>query len=171
MTTSRSTLPAFSFRRATIALLMAFGVSLTTLVSPQPAQAAPHTFTIAGKTVSAPSWPAKVAVWTALAQRGDPYRWGGGGPSSFDCSGLTQFAAKRVGVNLPHSSRLQSKRGVPVAKSNLRPGDLVFFYSPVSHVGMYIGNGRMVHAPNRGSVVHVTLLKYMPQYAGARRVF
>jgi cell wall-associated NlpC family hydrolase len=171
MTTSRSTLPAFSFRRATIALLMAFGVSLTTLVSPQPAEAAGHTFTIAGKTVTAPSWPAKVAVWTALAQRGDPYRWGGAGPSSFDCSGLTQYVAKRVGTNLPHSSRMQSTTGRWISRSNLAPGDLVFFYSPVSHVAMYIGNGRIVHAPSSGSVVRVDLLAHMPQYMGARRVF
>jgi cell wall-associated NlpC family hydrolase len=171
MTTSRSTLPAFSFRRASIALLMAFGLSLSTLVSPQPAAADGLTLNIGGKTFNAPNRAAKVAVVTALGQRGDPYRWGGAGPSSFDCSGLTQYAAKRAGVALPHSSRMQSTIGRPVSRSNLRAGDLVFFYRPVSHVAIYIGNGRIVHAPNRGSNVKAALLKHMPQYAGARRIF
>ena len=171
MTTSRTNPAARTFRRASIALLMAFGFATTSLAAPPAAQAGGYTFTIAGETVAAPSWPAKVAVWTALAQRGDAYRWGGSGPSSFDCSGLIQYVGNRVGVSLPHSSRMQSQRGVPVSKSNLRPGDLVFFYSPVSHVGMYIGNGRIVHAPNRNSVVHVALLKHQPSYSHARRVF
>jgi cell wall-associated NlpC family hydrolase len=134
------------------------------------AQAAPHTYSLAGQTISAPNYQAKVAVWAALAQRGKPYVWGGDGPRSYDCSGLVQYAMRRVGVSLPHSSRMQSQMGRPVSKGNLRPGDLVFFYRPVSHVAMYVGAGRIVHAPTRGSVVHVTLLKYMPGYAGARRM-
>ncbi len=171
MTTSCSTrVPTFrrTLVRAAVAVLVALGMAAASL----PAQAAAPSlsYTIGGHTVTAPSYAAKVAVWAALAQRGKPYVWGGDGPSSYDCSGLTQFAMARVGVSLPHSSRMQSQRGRSVSKAGLRPGDLVFFYSPVSHVAMYVGAGRIVHAPSRGGVVHVTHLGYMSSYAGARRM-
>jgi cell wall-associated NlpC family hydrolase len=78
----------------------------------------------------APSGAAAAAVRTALAQVGDPYVWGAAGPGSFDCSGLMQYAYAAAGVSLPHSSRVQSTMGTPVSRSNLQPGDLVFFYSP-----------------------------------------
>ena len=110
------------------------------------------------------------ALDTALAQLGDPYVWGGAGPDAFDCSGLTMYSYAAAGISLPHSSSMQSTMGVPVAYEDLQPGDLVFFYSPVSHVGMYIGNGQMVHAPYSGSVVQVVELAYMPEFAGARRL-
>jgi cell wall-associated NlpC family hydrolase len=118
--------------------------------------------------VPAPTEAAQAAVDTALAQIGDPYVWGAGGPSSFDCSGLTQYAYAAAGVTLPHSSAVQSTMGTPVSRSQLQPGDLVFFYSPVSHVGMYIGNGQMVHAATFGSPVQVTSVD-MKGYASARR--
>jgi peptidoglycan DL-endopeptidase CwlO len=111
---------------------------------------------------------AAVAVKTAFAQLGDPYQWGAAGPGSFDCSGLTSYAYRAAGVSLPHSSRLQSQMGQPVSRDQLQPGDLVFFYSPVSHVGIYIGNGQMVHAPTSGDVVKVAPL--MGGYVGARRI-
>ncbi|OMQ13893.1 hypothetical protein A7K94_0220440, partial [Modestobacter sp. VKM Ac-2676] len=98
----------------------------------------------------------QAAVDTALAQIGDPYVWGAGGPSAFDCSGLTQYAYAAAGIRLPHSSRVQATMGTAVSRAELQPGDLVFFYTPVSHVGMYIGNGKMVHAPTFGSPVVVT---------------
>jgi cell wall-associated NlpC family hydrolase len=113
---------------------------------------------------------AQKAVDTALAQVGDPYVWGGAGPNSFDCSGLTQFAYKAAGVSLPHSSRMQSTIGTPVSLNALKPGDLVFFYSPVSHVAMYIGNGQIVHASTAGKPVKVVDLAYMPGATGARRI-
>ena len=113
---------------------------------------------------------AQVAIDTAMAQRGKPYVWAAGGPKSFDCSGLTQYAFKAAGINLPHSSRLQSQMGQAVSRGDLRPGDLVFFYSPVSHVGIYIGNGNMVHAPTSGDVVKVAPVDVMGGYAGARRI-
>jgi cell wall-associated NlpC family hydrolase len=111
---------------------------------------------------------AQTAIETAMAQRGKPYVWAGSGPGSFDCSGLTAYAFKAAGINLPHSSRLQSQMGQAVSREQLQPGDLVFFYSPVSHVGIYIGNGQMVHAPTSGDVVKVAPL--MSGFSGARRI-
>jgi cell wall-associated NlpC family hydrolase len=121
-------------------------------------------------TVTASSDAAQVAVDTALAQLGDPYVWGAGGPNAFDCSGLTQYAFAAAGISLPHSSLTQSRMGTAVSRADLQPGDLVFFYSPVSHVGMYIGNGQMVHASTFGSPVLVTSVD-MSGYVGARRFF
>jgi len=118
--------------------------------------------------VLAPSEAAQVAVDTALAQLGDPYVWAAGGPNAFDCSGLTQYAYAAAGVRLPHSSLSQSRMGTAVPRSELQPGDLVFFRSPVSHVGMYIGGGRMVHAATFGVPVQITSVD-MAGYAGARR--
>ena len=109
-----------------------------------------------GSLPAAPGPEAAVAVKTALAQAGDPYVWGASGPDGFDCSGLTSYAYAAAGVALPHSSRSQSTLGVEVARANLLPGDLVFFYSPISHVGIYIGNGMMVHARTFGQPVAVT---------------
>jgi cell wall-associated NlpC family hydrolase len=157
-------------RRAIVAVCLALGLTFTGLPA-QDAAAASLSYTIAGHTVTAPTYAAKVAVWTALAQRGDPYAWGGAGPSSFDCSGLTQYSWRKAGVYLPHSSRLQSTTGRFVSKSYLRAGDLVFFYSPVSHVGIYVGDGYIVHAPHSGDVVRLARLSYMPSYAGARRPY
>jgi cell wall-associated NlpC family hydrolase len=111
---------------------------------------------------------AAVAVRTALAQVGDSYVYGAMGPDAFDCSGLTMFAWGAAGVGLPHSSSAQFGSGPRVAASDLRPGDLVFYYSPISHVGMYIGNGMIVHAANPGTDVAVTGLYSMP-FVGAVR--
>nr|WP_246406774.1 C40 family peptidase [Modestobacter versicolor] len=118
---------------------------------------------------AAPSEAAGIAVETALAQVGDMYGIGASGPDSFDCSGLTQYAYAAAGVSLPHSSRAQSTMGVPVSRAELQPGDLVFFYSPISHVGMYIGNGQMVHASVSGKPVAVTSVD-KGGYVSARRV-
>jgi cell wall-associated NlpC family hydrolase len=120
--------------------------------------------------VSANSAAAQVAVNTAMAQIGDPYVWGAGGPDAFDCSGLIQYAYSAAGVSLPHSSASQSQMGAPVSRDQLQPGDLVFFYSPVSHVGMYIGNGQMVHASTSGTPVQVASLDSMGSYNSARRI-
>jgi cell wall-associated NlpC family hydrolase len=120
--------------------------------------------------VVAASGAAQKAVDTALAQVGDPYVWGASGPDAFDCSGLMQYAYSAAGVSLPHSSSSQSRMGTPVSRSELRPGDLVFFYSPVSHVGMYIGNGQMVHASTSGQPVKVASIDSMGNYNSARRI-
>jgi len=111
---------------------------------------------------------AAAAVKYALAQVGDAYVWGAAGPSAFDCSGLTMMAWGTAGVGLPHSSRAQYSSGPHVSEGDLQPGDLVFYYSPISHVGMYIGNGMIVHAANPGEGVRVTSLHSMP-YVGAVR--
>ncbi|SDF75279.1 Cell wall-associated hydrolase, NlpC family [Blastococcus aurantiacus] len=120
--------------------------------------------------VVANSGAAQVAIDTAMAQRGKPYVWAAGGPRAFDCSGLTQYAFAAAGISLPHSSRMQSQMGRSVSRSELQPGDLVFFYSPVSHVGIYIGGNQMVHAPTSGDVVKVASIDVMGGYAGARRI-
>ncbi len=112
---------------------------------------------------------AKSAINYAMAQVGDRYVFGAAGPDAWDCSGLMMKAWGAAGVALPHSSRMQSGMGTPVSTSALQPGDLVFYYSPVSHVGMYIGNGMIVHAANPGAGVKVSSVNEMP-IAGARRV-
>lgn len=109
------------------------------------------------------------ALAYARAQLGERYRYGAAGPNSWDCSGLTMKAWKSVGVSLPHSARQQFKRGKSVRKSQLRPGDLVFFYSRISHVAIYAGNGKIVHASRPGRPVNVGKLSHMP-YRGARRM-
>ncbi|MET0765779.1 MAG: C40 family peptidase [Blastococcus sp.] len=118
--------------------------------------------------IVANSGAAQIAIDRAMAQRGKPYVWAAGGPGSFDCSGLTAYAFAAAGISLPHSSRMQSQMGQAVSRDALQPGDLVFFYSPVSHVGIYIGNGQMVHAPSSGDVVKVAPL--MSGFSGARRI-
>jgi peptidoglycan DL-endopeptidase CwlO len=110
----------------------------------------------------AASGSAGAAVQTALAQVGDAYVYGAVGPDAFDCSGLTMFAWAAAGVSLPHSSSAQMGSGTPVSIDALQPGDLVFYYSPVSHVGMYIGNGQLVHAANPSTGVQVTSVDSMP---------
>ncbi|SNR31053.1 C40 family peptidase [Blastococcus mobilis] len=174
MTTTRmprsGSLPAV--RRAALVLLAGAGVAL----SPLPAQAAaggggPSSAAVAAApAAAAASSAAQTVVSTALAQKGKPYVWAGAGPNSYDCSGLTQRAFAAAGVKLPHSSRMQSKMGAPVSRNALRPGDLVFFYNPVSHVGIYIGNGQMVHAPRAGDVVKVSSFDRMPGFHSARRL-
>lgn len=111
---------------------------------------------------------AAVALRAAFAQLGDPYVWGGTGPNSFDCSGLTAYAWRSAGVSLPHSSAAQYASGRKVSRSDLRPGDLVFFYSPISHVAIYIGGGQIIDAPYPGKRVHITSIGTMP-YVGAVR--
>lgn len=112
---------------------------------------------------------AKTAVQTALAQIGKPYRYGAAGPNAFDCSGLTMYAWGKAGVYLPHSSRAQYGATPRISRSQLQPGDLVFFYSPISHVGMYIGGGRMVHAVSDGNPARIDDLDYAGNYVGAGR--
>ena len=111
---------------------------------------------------------AKAAVDYALAQVGDAYVWGASGPDAYDCSGLTMAAWAAAGVSLPHSSSAQMSSTTPVSTSDLQPGDLVFYYSPVSHVGIYIGNGQIVDAANPGTGVRVAGLHSMPLTGAGR---
>ena len=118
---------------------------------------------------------ARAAVRWALAQLGDPYRWGASGPDTFDCSGLTSAAYQAAGVAIPRVSRAQWGAGPHVAVANLLPGDLVFYAdntadpATIHHVGMYIGNGLMVHAPHTGDVVRVASI-WRESFAGATRI-
>lgn len=115
-------------------------------------------------TVTAPpavSSRAGAAVNAAMGQRGVPYRYATANPGvSFDCSGLTKYAWAQAGVYLPHQSRAQYASIPHVSKGAAQPGDLIFFYSPISHVSVYLGNGQQVHAPNTGSVVNVASVNW-----------
>ncbi|MFJ5718948.1 NlpC/P60 family protein [Streptomyces sp. NPDC093149] len=104
----------------------------------------------------------------ARAQLGKPYVWGATGPSSYDCSGLTQAAWKAAGVDIPRTTWDQVKIGTKVATADLRPGDLVFFYDDISHVGIYKGDGMMIHAPKPGANVREESIYYMPIYGSVR---
>lgn len=124
---------------------------------------------------SAPRFPnvaasgrAAAAVAFAKAQVGKPYVYGAAGPSAYDCSGLTMASWAQAGVGLPHSSSAQYSSGPHVSASQLQPGDLVFYYQPISHVGMYIGGGMIVHAANPSTGVTISGLYSMP-YSGAVR--
>src|SRR5690606_24171809 len=111
---------------------------------------------------------AQAARW-ALTQQLKPYVWGAAGPSSYDCSGLVMAAYRRVGISLPHYTGDQWTAGRHISREELRPGDLVFFYSDLHHVGTYLGAGMMVHAPRTGDVVRIASINGRP-YAGAVRI-
>ncbi|MFB8037525.1 NlpC/P60 family protein [Streptomyces sp. NPDC056004] len=104
----------------------------------------------------------------ARAQIGKPYVWGATGPASYDCSGLTQAAWKAAGVDIPRTTWDQVEIGTRVATADLRPGDLVFFYDDISHVGIYKGDGMMIHAPKPGANVREESIYYMPIYGSVR---
>ena len=108
------------------------------------------------------------ALALAKGKVGAPYVWGAAGPSAFDCSGLIVWAYKQLGVSLPHSSATLSTMGTPVAKAALQPGDLVFFYSPVSHVGIYAGNGMVLNATQSGEPVQYSKLANLPFHSAMR---
>lgn len=108
-----------------------------------------------------PSSRAGIAVQAALSQQGVPYRYGTSIPNvSFDCSGLTSYAWAQAGVGISRTSRSQFASLPRVSRSAVQPGDLIFFYTPVSHVSLYVGNGIQVHAPNTGSVVHTRAVNW-----------
>lgn len=113
-----------------------------------------------GKAAEATKW--------ALTQQLRPYVWGAAGPTTFDCSGLVMWAYQKVGISLPHYTGDQWTAGTHVSREDLRPGDLVFFYSDLHHVGIYIGGGMMVHAPHTGDVVRVAPLGNRPFAGGVR---
>jgi cell wall-associated NlpC family hydrolase len=113
------------------------------------------------------SRPGKV-INIAMQYLGVPYVWGGSSPRGFDCSGLVQYCYAKVGVYLPHSSRMQYNYGRHVSRSQLKPGDLVFFWNPIHHVGIYIGNGKMINAT--GNHVQIGTV-WKNSYYGATRIF
>jgi cell wall-associated NlpC family hydrolase len=114
--------------------------------------------------------PRVVAI--ALRYLGTPYRWAGSSPSGFDCSGFVMYVYGRIGIGLPHNSAMLWGVGRPVARNDLRPGDIVFF-NGLGHSGIYIGRGRFVHSPHSGDVVKISRLSeswYRTTYYGARRL-
>ncbi|MDF3291086.1 C40 family peptidase [Streptomyces silvisoli] len=123
-----------------------------------------------GGSYAGSSYAAKAAkaIAFAKAQLGKPYVWGATGPNSYDCSGLTQAAWAAAGVTLPRTTWDQVNVGQRVAVSDLQPGDLVFYYSDISHVAMYIGNGQMIQAPHTGAVVDIQPVTEMPIYGATR---
>jgi cell wall-associated NlpC family hydrolase len=111
-------------------------------------------------------------VGIAMQYLGVPYVWGGSSPSGFDCSGFVMYVYSQVGVSLPHYTGAQWTDGVPVSRSDLQPGDLVFF-DGLGHVGIYVGGGQFIHSPETGDVVKISSLNegyYAATYDGARRI-
>ena len=173
--------------RAAAAAAAAAAATPTTTVAPPVAPTlapAPPTTTDATTTVAATSVPPPLpvpapsvagghpaAASIALHYLGVPYQWGGASPAGgFDCSGLVMYVFAQLGVQLPHYAAAQYGFGSAVARDQLQPGDLVFF-DGLSHVGIYIGNGQMVHAPQTGDVVKITpLSQFATSYVGARRI-
>jgi peptidoglycan DL-endopeptidase CwlO len=134
----------------------------------------PATTTTAAPPAPAPaaSLPAGHPEAASIAMRylGAPYAWGGATPAGFDCSGLVMYVYAQIGIALPHYAAAQFGLGVPVPRADLQPGDLVFF-DALNHVGIYIGGGEMVHAPQTGDVVKITpLSEFAGRYVGARRL-
>lgn len=144
-----------------------------TASDPAPTTGTDATATTASAPASAPPTAAGHPEAAAIALRylGIPYQWGGASPATgFDCSGLVMYVYAQLGIPLPHFAAAQFGYGTPVARADLQPGDLVFF-DGLSHVGIYIGGGQMVHAPETGDVVKITpLSQFGANYVGARRI-
>ena len=142
----------------------------TAAVAAPPSSSTPGSSGSGGSPGPAPpaSSRAQIAVRAALSQVGKPYQWGASGPNSYDCSGLTMWAWAHAGVSLPHSSAMQYSSTRRVSQGDWQPGDLLFFGSPIHHVAMYIGGGRLVEAPYTGASVRVTSA-YRSDYVGAGR--
>ncbi|WP_110945734.1 C40 family peptidase [Streptomyces avicenniae] len=117
---------------------------------------------------ASPSARAAAAVGFAYAQLGKPYGWGATGPDAYDCSGLTQAAWRAAGVSLPRTSYSQVGVGARVSREQLAPGDLVFYYSGLSHVGIYVGEGQIIHAARSGTPVRLAPVDSMPLVAATR---
>lgn len=111
---------------------------------------------------------AAAALSAAQSKIGSPYVWGATGPNSFDCSGLTSWAYAQAGVSIPRTSQSQASAGTRLTMSQLKPGDLVLFYSDLHHVGLYAGNGQVLHAPRSGETVRYESIGNMPFQFGVR---
>jgi peptidoglycan DL-endopeptidase CwlO len=172
-------LPALAARAAVVATATAAAALAAVLPATTSAAAPAPTSTVAPavSTVTAPvttvaftapTAPRVRAMSVAMSKLGAPYRWGAAGPRAFDCSGLLKWSFAQAGITIPRTSRAQSRFGTPVSKANLQPGDVVFFYRPVSHAAIYIGNGKVVHASTSGKPVKIANLNAMP-FNSARR--
>jgi cell wall-associated NlpC family hydrolase len=165
VTTTAAAASVFAVLPATAEAAPAAPVALavTPVVTTAPSLAEPA---VAGAAAAATR---AAALDHAMSKVGSPYRYGASGPNAFDCSGLVSWAFKKAGKSLPRTSRAQSKVGTPVSRNELQPGDLVFFYKPVSHVGIYIGNNKIVHASTRKSPVKISDISRM-KFNSARRI-
>ena len=175
MVTTRPTLDSYrlrsprppSLRRLGAGLFTGAATSLTIALSPVTATAAEPT--PAATSAPAPTAAAQTAIDTARAEVGKAYAYGGNGPDSYDCSGLTSYAYRAAGIELPRRSADQATVGTPVARADLQPGDLVFYYEPISHVGIYVGDNQIVHAGTDSTGVEYTTVD-MAGYTTARRI-
>ena len=138
---------------------------LEAITGPQ-AQISPQDYVM--PSMAGVSTQAQIALKTAYAQMGKPYVFGGAGPDVFDCSGLTMYSWRAAGVSMPHSASMQAAKFPRVADAQLLPGDLVYFGNPPHHVGMYVGNGKMINAPHPGAVVRIGTVFY-GDYSGGNR--
>jgi cell wall-associated NlpC family hydrolase len=129
---------------------------------------AAHQLALRGSYTGPASGQAAAAVRFAYAQLGKPYVYGGSGPSSFDCSGLTMQSWAAAGVGLPRTAAAQQASIPAVSIADLEPGDLVFFGDPAYHTAIYIGGGRIIQAPHTGTVVQISSLAYMPPTSAGR---
>lgn len=158
----RSRLLAFAFA----AFVFACVADVAAASSARPTQHEPRGVVGKKRTIGAR------AAALAVKEVGVPYRWGGASPAGFDCSGLVYWAYARLGIDLPHSSYALYDQGRQVPRPRMKPGDLLFF-SGLGHVGIYIGRGRMVHAPHSGTRVQVVNLRrssYGARLIGVRRI-
>jgi cell wall-associated NlpC family hydrolase len=171
----RDTLASITAKRSAInrlvaeqhALLSRLTAAAQAQYSAEQNSVAAHQLALRGSYTGPASGQASAAVRYAYAQLGKPYYYGGAGPNSFDCSGLTMRAWGAAGVALPHNAAAQQSEIPGVSLSAMQPGDLVFFGSPAYHVGIYIGGGRMIAAPHTGTVVQIqSLSSYSPTSAG-----
>jgi cell wall-associated NlpC family hydrolase len=168
-----ATAAAAAAARAKAATAVPTAPTTTTTAAPPPPTVAPVTTTTAAPPVpTIPAGPGHPQAATiALRYLGIPYLWGGASPATgFDCSGLVMYVYAQLGISLPHYAAAQYQLGAAVDRSQLQPGDLVFF-DALDHVGIYIGNGQFVHAPQTGDVVKITALSdFGDGYVGARRL-
>jgi len=168
-----ATAAAAAAARAKAATTVPTAPTTTTTAAPPPPTVAPVTTTTAAPPVpTIPAGPGHPQAATiALRYLGIPYLWGGASPATgFDCSGLVMYVYAQLGISLPHYAAAQYQLGAAVDRSQLQPGDLVFF-DALDHVGIYIGNGQFVHAPQTGDVVKITALSdFGDGYVGARRL-
>ena len=164
-----ATVPAPPAAAPALPAMSSTAVVATPVVRLAATKPAAITLNLQAVAAAAPAAERTSALQKALGKVGTPYRYGAAGPNAFDCSGLVNWAYKGSGKSLPRSSSALSRIGTPVSKSALQPGDLVFFYKPVSHVGIYVGNGKIVHASNRKSPVKVSDMSRM-KFNSARRV-
>jgi cell wall-associated NlpC family hydrolase len=163
--TSRSRLSTFALASVVLVAAAAPSAGLTAVAARDEPRSGRATYALPTK--------GERAVRAALSAVGTPYRWGGESPTSgFDCSGLVRWAYSRVGVDLPHNSYALYSEGRRVRADDMEPGDILFFEG-LGHVGLYVGDGRMVHAPQTGrdvEVVRLSATNYGARLVGARRV-